>query len=56
MHTERIEVIKKVSKVIANKIQNEDIQGTCNFIPFILKYYLNKFHKIEIDIFHGLIE
>jgi hypothetical protein len=56
MQTANIEIIKKVSKIIADKIQNENIQGSCNFTPFILKYYLKRFHNIEIDIFQGLLE
>ena len=56
MLTENKKIIKKVSQIIADKIENENIQGSCNFIPFILKYYLKRFHNIDIDIFHGLLE
>jgi hypothetical protein len=56
VQTKNIEIIKRVSQIVADKIQSEDIKGACNFIPFILKYYLNRFHNIEIDVFHGLLE
>lgn len=56
MQTKNINFIKQISKIIANKIENENIKGSCSFVPFILKYYLNRFYNIEIDIFIGLVE
>lgn len=50
------EIIKKISTLIANKIEEDNIKGACNRIPFILKYYLHRYYHIDIDIHFGLIE
>lgn len=49
-------IIKKISCLLANKIEEDNIKGACNRIPFILKYYLHRYHNIVIDIHFGLIE
>ncbi|MDD2829845.1 MAG: hypothetical protein PHW18_09760 [Sulfuricurvum sp.] len=50
------EIIKKISTLIADKIEEDNIKGACNRIPFILKYYLHRYYHIDIDIHFGLIE
>lgn len=48
-------IVKKVSEIIADRIENEKLEGKCNFYPFFLKYYLYRFHKINIDLNFGII-
>jgi len=51
-----IDIVRSVSQLLADKVEQEDIKGACNRIPFILKYYLSRYHKIDIDIHYGMIE
>ncbi|MDD4884712.1 hypothetical protein [Sulfuricurvum sp.] len=50
------EIIKKISTLLADKIEQDNIKGACDRIPFILKYYLRRYHHLDIDIHFGLIE
>lgn len=50
------ETIIKVSRLIADKVEVENIKGACDRMPHILKYYLNRYHKIDIDLHYGLVE
>jgi hypothetical protein len=50
------EIITKISSLLADKIEEDNIKGACNRIPFILKYYLHRYYHIDIDIHFGLIE
>ncbi len=51
-----LETIKNVSRILANRIEKEDIKGACNRVPLILKYYLKKYYGIDINLNFGVIE
>lgn len=50
------EIIRIASSLLADKIEEDNIQGACNRIPFMLKYYLYRYYHIDINIHFGLIE
>lgn len=49
-------LIKETAMKIADKVDSEEDKGQCTFIPYFLKYYLYRYHNIDIKIHHGLIE
>ncbi|MDD5160981.1 MAG: hypothetical protein PHI47_13085 [Sulfuricurvum sp.] len=50
------EIITKTSSLLADKIEEDNIKGACDRIPFILKYYLHRYYHIDIGLHFGLIE
>ncbi len=49
------EIVKNVAEKIATYIEDNDIKGSCHFVSYFYKYYLLKYHNINIKIHSGII-